>query len=239
MWVLRWAAFYTRGLPREVANDRRDELASDLFEHSKSAGRTPRERRALASEIGMRAVFGMGADLSWRGQQLRRERSGQAAISPRRQRSGAQRTSTAVYVLAAVMIVASLSGAVRATLNVSAFSSPGAPAVLLSCGVLACLAVFLFSRPGSRLLGGIGLAVLAFPIGWTLSMALPSISAHASQLYAALMEPLLDLLPPLLGLGTMLVPSMLVAACFLIGTIRTRPQAGQTPRQESDPGLVG
>ncbi|RFA13162.1 hypothetical protein B7R22_14295 [Subtercola boreus] len=136
------------------------------------------------------------------------------------------------------MIVVALSAGARAALNVSYLSPAGAPAVLLACGVLGCAAVFLFSRSGSRLAGGVGLAVLSFPIGWSLMLALPSVSAEASRLYATVMRPVLEL-PPLLALGTMLLPEMLLACFFLIGTLCARRTVHRTSHLDSSTDTSG
>ena len=61
-----WASLYTRGLPADLRAARRDELESDLWEHthwSTTDGRLPAR---IALEIAERVVAGMAADLSWR-----------------------------------------------------------------------------------------------------------------------------------------------------------------------------
>ena len=57
-----WTTFYTRGLPDETAERRREEIASDLFEHAHEAGPTP----AQQTEVLGRVLWGIPADLSWR-----------------------------------------------------------------------------------------------------------------------------------------------------------------------------
>ena len=60
-----WATRYTRGLPSEVRDRRRDEIASDVFEelHTTSEGR--------AASLTWRTVRGMPADVAWRRQEMR------------------------------------------------------------------------------------------------------------------------------------------------------------------------
>ena len=73
--VLRWAAWYTRGIDRQATNDRLDELTSDLYEHvvwAESAGLQPDE---VARSIRRRRLRGMADDLRWRRAQLREARS--------------------------------------------------------------------------------------------------------------------------------------------------------------------
>lgn len=57
-----WTRSYTRGLPDEAAERRREEIASDLFEHGHAEGRTP----AQQAEVLGRVLWGIPADLSWR-----------------------------------------------------------------------------------------------------------------------------------------------------------------------------
>jgi hypothetical protein len=65
--IMRWCDLYTRGLSPAVAGDRRDELASDLWEH---AAAEPRATGAMLS----RAIRGVPADLAWRYEQRRTAR---------------------------------------------------------------------------------------------------------------------------------------------------------------------
>jgi hypothetical protein len=60
--VATWTRLYTRGLPSDVAERRRDELASDLYEHASLQGRTSAQQR----EVIGRVLWGIPADLSWR-----------------------------------------------------------------------------------------------------------------------------------------------------------------------------
>lgn len=64
--ILRWCDVYTRGLNPAIAGDRRDELASDLWEH---AAAEPKASAAILS----RAIRGVPADLAWRYEQRRAE----------------------------------------------------------------------------------------------------------------------------------------------------------------------
>ncbi len=60
-----WVRVYTAGLPRQVARERRDEIASDLWEHAVDAGAAGAGARATAAQIFGRAVLGMPADIAW------------------------------------------------------------------------------------------------------------------------------------------------------------------------------
>lgn len=75
-----WVAFYTRGLPREVRDARRDELRSDLWEHLQHASS---DRRWSIQVIG-RVVRGMADDLWWRFEQRAAGRPQPEAAARRR-----------------------------------------------------------------------------------------------------------------------------------------------------------
>jgi hypothetical protein len=64
-----WAHRYTRGLPMEVRDRRRDEITSDVFEqlHATSEGRP--------TSITWRTLRGIPADVSWRRQEMRAMRA--------------------------------------------------------------------------------------------------------------------------------------------------------------------
>ena len=57
-----WVHLYTLGLPATVRGDRRDELASDLWEHATEGDGRP----TVGAEIVARALLGVPADLAWR-----------------------------------------------------------------------------------------------------------------------------------------------------------------------------
>jgi hypothetical protein len=64
--VLRWVAFYTRGLPSEVRQDRRDEIADDLWCQRDDAAEAGRDDRSVGGEILARLLLGVPADVGWR-----------------------------------------------------------------------------------------------------------------------------------------------------------------------------
>jgi hypothetical protein len=66
--TLAWVGWYTRGLADPVRQERRDEIASDLWEHRADAD----GRRITGLAILSRTLRGAPADLSWR----RRHRRG-------------------------------------------------------------------------------------------------------------------------------------------------------------------
>jgi len=58
----RWTACYTRGLAAPDAARRREEIASDLFEHAAACGRDHAQQRNVLGRV----RWGIHADLSWR-----------------------------------------------------------------------------------------------------------------------------------------------------------------------------
>jgi hypothetical protein len=63
---LRWVRWYTHGLPRDAAERRRAEVASDLWEHERDASEAGLSDLAISVEVVGRVLSGMPADLSWR-----------------------------------------------------------------------------------------------------------------------------------------------------------------------------
>jgi hypothetical protein len=71
----RWVGFYSRDLPARVARTRREELASDLFEHRAHDQRNGIASTATGAAILQRVLLGVAADLGWRSRQLAARRS--------------------------------------------------------------------------------------------------------------------------------------------------------------------
>jgi hypothetical protein len=71
----RWVGFYTGGLPARVARARRDELASDLFEHRAHDQRQGVPSSVTGAAILGRVALGVTADLGWRSRQIAALRS--------------------------------------------------------------------------------------------------------------------------------------------------------------------
>jgi len=61
-----WVRAYTRRLPSEAAERRRQEIESDLYEHFDEAAQAGVTGRRLGAEILGRVLVGVPADLSWR-----------------------------------------------------------------------------------------------------------------------------------------------------------------------------
>ena len=102
--VLAWCDWYTRGLPDDVASERRDELAADLHDHRVDATRRDEVDGRHARAVVARALLGAPADLSWRSHQLRIARSArrqekQMGVAPRR-----DGRTTVAYVLGGLVV---------------------------------------------------------------------------------------------------------------------------------------
>jgi hypothetical protein len=69
--ALWWVERYTRGLEPATRDERRAEVASDVWEHRAEVGTT----RAVQLQILGRCLRGAPADLSWRRSRLRRSRT--------------------------------------------------------------------------------------------------------------------------------------------------------------------
>ena len=64
--AMRWVFFYTRRLPARIAYPRRDEVASDLWEHRHDARTRGMSDLATAVAIIWRMIRGAPADVGWR-----------------------------------------------------------------------------------------------------------------------------------------------------------------------------
>jgi hypothetical protein len=64
--VRGWVRLYTRGLPAELRDARRDELDDDLWCEHEEAAALGRSERSLDADLALRLLFGMPVDISWR-----------------------------------------------------------------------------------------------------------------------------------------------------------------------------
>lgn len=65
-FVRRWVELYTRGLPADVRDGRREEIDSDLWSQLEEARLIGRSHRSTTGEILVRLLAGVPADVSWR-----------------------------------------------------------------------------------------------------------------------------------------------------------------------------
>lgn len=75
----RWVHFYTRGLPPHVRHERRDEIASDVYEHCASSP-DALDHGVRVAVVG-RTLRGVPGDLMWRLEEGRAMRSERRAMS--------------------------------------------------------------------------------------------------------------------------------------------------------------
>ena len=124
-----WAGIYTAGLPAALQQERRGEIASDLWEHAGWAGASGRGAHATAAHIFARTVLGMPSDVSWHIAEL----------------GGAEMTLGRKAIAGVVVILSTLSVLMGAALIGGLFSGgwsatdDGLAGVLLMVGVLAGL----------------------------------------------------------------------------------------------------
>ena len=64
--VRRWVTIYTRGLPPDIRDARREEIEADLWSHAQDAEAFGAGSSQPSTEIFSRLVFGMWADITWR-----------------------------------------------------------------------------------------------------------------------------------------------------------------------------
>ena len=60
-----WVRTYTTGLPARIRAERKEEIASDLWEQASAGGNEGESANAIAAHIFGRAVLGMPADVAW------------------------------------------------------------------------------------------------------------------------------------------------------------------------------
>lgn len=107
--VLRWVTFYTRFVPAHAAQERYDELLSDLYEQVADGKRWGLSHASIDRAIAGRALRGIAADLSWsRKQHQRRETkmsNPQAASKPTNGPVTIRLSSLAWFVLALLAVI--------------------------------------------------------------------------------------------------------------------------------------
>jgi hypothetical protein len=74
--VLWWVSFYTRSVPAHTAQERRDELLSDIYEQLADGRQRNLSRGSIDRAVASRALRGVPADLSWsRKERQRKEKT--------------------------------------------------------------------------------------------------------------------------------------------------------------------
>jgi len=190
--VRRWVRLYTRGLPAELRDGRRDEIDADLWSQLEEATLLGRPLGSTNTEIVTRWLAGIPADLSWRIEHRGDKAVTTTAPPPRVGSSGAAGLGLATVLagvgLAALFVLFAISSRAVAPANPYYMSWPGTPLVLLGSAAELVLGSALFGyaiRYGDRFhrvatvaaaVGGL-LAVLSALGAYTLIGALPVATA--------------------------------------------------------------
>lgn len=138
--ALVWALSYTRGLPPEAGERRRDEIRSDLHEHAATVG------PSLGQQVHVlgRVLWGIPADLSWR----------RATVAPRgRLAPGGTMNRTTISNVAVVVgvgLLAAFELAMALGVTVGAGGEEGSDGSLLIGLVLLAGAVLLVAGLATR-----------------------------------------------------------------------------------------
>ncbi|OOB91084.1 hypothetical protein [Rathayibacter sp. VKM Ac-2630] len=211
--ALRWCRFYTRGLDPHFAVERADEVASDLFEHTRWAQEAGQDPARTARQIRSRTLRGAGSDLLWRRARLH-EGSADVLFAAR-----VGSLSAALWAIVFVLVLASVVfggwASIRLATGISLPLATVGP--VYAATAAAALALLLLLRRKTQSVGAV-LGTAAVSILPTVSIdALWYISATASVLVSSL--PSLDLVLLLLGNTQGLV----LLAAVLCWSIARRP----------------
>lgn len=164
--VLDWCAWYTRDLAPEIADERRDEIASDLHEHAVWAEEAGVAPKRLRREIVLRAIRGIPHDLTWRSGQLR------AGFVADPLPLGTRRVGNALAALVVIggVLLAAVGSfllvrILRALVIGDVIEAPAGAVGVALATVLATVGVVLALRRRSRWLGALLLAPAAALLG--------------------------------------------------------------------------
>lgn len=181
--VAKWCAWYTRGLAPTVAAARREEIASDLYEHGAYADEIGLTPRRLSRTILLRAVLGVSADLSWRRSQARAIPTAEGALARSLARG---RLPVLTYLISAVLFV--WGGFVLTRVAVAMMRSEWwaqsdlAASVVLSSVVCGC-GLLLLRRARTRSIGALWLMFAVYGLVRYGGKALVHVSATYSHLF--------------------------------------------------------
>jgi len=205
--VLRWAEYYTRGLPAPVAADRRDELASDLHEQLADG-----QRMTSLSIVG-RWLLGIPSDLSWRARQR-----GAARRSGTLLRSPGERLVTLSLVLGVLLLAWSTVALVRVWTNVGTFANPDFNRQIVGVIAMTAIGLALFARARTRTWGAAMLSIGAIGVVWPIMRA-------GSQISAIWMDRLIRHLfwttPAAVSFALVLLPGAAATVVFVAAAVRS------------------
>ncbi|SDZ00923.1 hypothetical protein [Herbiconiux ginsengi] len=169
--ILRWCEWYTRSLPPDVVQDRLDEIASDLHEHEadlRFACVDPLTWRRL---IVSRAIRGVPADLAWREGRLRRMEAMRLGLAPTREVALTTRVVTGAVALGGIAV------AIGAVACMRAIAIGAIPAGLASVTLVLAVALVLFTRPTTRVVGAAAASVALIVEGWLVVGSIGAVAA--------------------------------------------------------------
>lgn len=223
-----WVRAYTRGLERDVADDRVAELRSDLAEQHRHQRETGTRPSFAAVALLSRSARGAAADLAWRSRMVRARRQPMTSRSLHEWTTGMRR----VFWLLAVAVITSACGVFillrLAILDADALASGGWIALALTVATMADVAglTMLVGRPGPRA-GAMVLAV-ASPVTFWLADYAPaiSVSAFGTTLTAAIID------SGVVGLAILVAAGTGSAWLFLRGARRLPPNGNTSSRRE-------
>jgi hypothetical protein len=157
-WVMQWCDLYSRGLPQEVVAARREELSRDMADQVDWATCNDTPQRHVAWSIGVRAVRGAPADLSWRSSQ--RFRASLDSPSFRAFSIGFLSMTVAsgfvLFLIASVSIIRQVQ-----EMNASGVLADRSQLLVLVAAVALLLGEALLARPRTRSLGALWMLVSA------------------------------------------------------------------------------
>lgn len=159
--ILRWAHVYTRGIASDVADERLDQLASDLHDQAVWADDAGLDPVEAAQAVTRRSLQGVVDDLSWRRDQVHRAKTSSTRAHSSR---GDVLVVTAVLTMGLAMTSAGGYAFFRGALYAlrqhdDAIAAP--LAVLAISLLIAAAGMFLLSRPRARFFASCALVISA------------------------------------------------------------------------------
>lgn len=181
--IRAWVAFYTRGLPVELATERRDLIESDLWDEAQEAAWLG-ETSGLARQRSGRWLRGMSADISWRIEQQRR-----ITKLPRRVDMRISKGQAAAIGVATIFYVVIIAGLMA---SASFREWTGMWPALLGLGL--CVAGLLLAIPKAQAGFGVGMigtviAFLAMPWMFPFFLPLPIVLGYRLYRESATAQP--------------------------------------------------
>lgn len=168
--VRAWTFVYTIGTVGSIRQARRDEIASDLWEHARAAADEGLGHRSIAGQMLARCFLGIGADVSWRVQVALGQRR---AVQQGVQMSDRMKKNWWIPGAIALIGAGVVFGALSHTRRVD---SGWDPSVLETVGMAATAGLLLVVLPIVALL------VRRSHPGWTVGMLVPAIAVSLSPL---------------------------------------------------------